>query len=163
MRTDQAMSAWKWSMTFVVCVQVRGVGRNPRRGDPGSGTLGSAGAGSGAKGGGGGSVQTGLEKTRTPRIKKVVVVVVLNCAKLRADQYGLTSRSQRCARAHPPRAVQGLDSHTLRAARGWMGGPRRRSDEGCVRRLTQRSERCAVSRQKSWLPHLVGFASEERG
>ena len=79
------------------------------------------------------------------------------------DQYGLTSRSQRCARAHPPRAVQGLDSHTLRAAGGWMGGPRRRSDEGCVRRLTQRSERCAVSRQKSWLPHLVGFASEERG
>ena len=43
-----------------------------------------------------------------------------------------------------------------------MGGPHRRSDEGCVRRLTQRSERCAVSRQKSWLPHLVGFASEER-
>ena len=34
--------------------------------------------------------------------------------------------------------MQGLDSHTLRAAGGWMGGPRRRSDEGCVRRLTQR-------------------------
>ena len=54
------------------------------------------------------------------------------------DQYGLTSRSQRCSRAQPPRAVQSLDSHTLCAAGGWIGGPRRRSDEGCVRRLTQR-------------------------
>ena len=79
------------------------------------------------------------------------------------DQHGLASTIGACARAQPPRAVQGLDSHTLRAARSWMGGPRRRSDEGCVRRLTQSVAVPGVWRQKSWLPHLVGFASEERG
>ena len=89
-------------------------------------------------------------------------------ADLARGQFGLTPGTYiatigACARAQPPRAVQGLDSHTLRAAGGWMGGPRCRTDEGCVRRLTHRSERCAVSRQKSLLPHLVGFASEERG
>ena len=36
-----------------------------------------------------------------------------------------------------PTAVHGLNSHALCAIGRWMCGPRRRSDEGCVRRMTR--------------------------
>jgi len=49
----------------------------------------------------------------------------------------LRRRSARAQpRAQPPRVAHGLNSHTACAIGGWSRGPRRRSDEGCVKRLT---------------------------
>ena len=49
----------------------------------------------------------------------------------------LVSNLWACGRAQSPRAAHGLYAHTACAIGGWSRGPRRNSDEGCVKRLTQ--------------------------
>ena len=49
----------------------------------------------------------------------------------------LVSNLWACGRAQSPRAAHGLCAHTACAIGGWSRGPRRNSDEGCVKRLTQ--------------------------
>ena len=71
----------------------------------------------------------------------------------RSGRHRLASNICASARAAAPRAAHGLDTHAKSAIRQWMCGPRRRSDEACVKSLTPDW----AARPKSELRHFVGF------
>ena len=71
----------------------------------------------------------------------------------RSGRHRLASNICASARAAAPRAAHGLDTHAKSAIGQWMCGPRRRSDEGCVKSLTPHW----ASSPKSELRHFVGF------
>ena len=71
----------------------------------------------------------------------------------RSGRHRLASNICASARAAAPSAAHGLNTHAKSAIGQWMCGPRRGSDEGCVKSLTPHW----ASSQKSELRHLVGF------
>ena len=77
-----------------------------------------------------------------------------NLGRSRSGRHRLASNICASARAAAPRAAHGLDTHAKSAIRQWMCGPRRRSDEACVKSLTPHQ----AASPKSELRHFVGFA-----
>ena len=59
-----------------------------------------------------------------------------NLGRSRLGRHRLASNICASAQAAAPRAAHGLDTHARSAIGQWMCGPRRRSDEGCVKSLT---------------------------
>jgi len=76
-----------------------------------------------------------------------------NLGRSRSGRHRLASNICASARAAAPRAAHGLNTHAKSAIGQWMCGPRRRSDEGCVKSLTPHW----ASSPKSELRHFVGF------
>ena len=75
------------------------------------------------------------------------------CPDARSGRHRLASNICASARAAAPRAAHGLNTHAKSAIGQWMCGPRRRSDEGCVKSLTPHR----AASPKSELRHFVGF------
>ena len=71
----------------------------------------------------------------------------------RSGRHRLASNICASARAAAPRAAHGLNTHAKSAIGQWMCGPRRRSDEACVKSLTPHQ----AASPKSELRHFVGF------
>ena len=71
----------------------------------------------------------------------------------RSGRHRLASNICASARAAAPRAAHGLNTHAKSAIGQWMCGPRRGSDEGCVKSLTPHW----AASPKSELRHFVGF------